>query len=308
MAQPQVLADMRDAVRSGNARRNIDEHRVRSNRRPAGDMLRQVAIDIDREATATSAPTPEEEAAIGEAIHQRLGQQMQILNAPRAERALTLLAEPVVRQTHRSGVQYRFYVIASDTLNAFSHAGGYVYITTGLLKFLKKDAEVQFVLGHEVAHIELGHVIRQWAHMKRAAQILGEQGPGMAAAVYQIFSAGYSQENEFECDQWSYRALAGRRPPEGRAAEADRNACANTLPTNSPPSGPNPARSPAPLRRRLAGTSARTRCGWSAYGGSRPKPERNGAAWSLCPRGTACVCSPKRSPKRLRWIRCGPSA
>ena len=58
-------------------------------------------------------------------------------------------------------------IIASDEVNAFAHLGGYVYLHKGMLDFAESDAELQFVLAHEIAHIELGHCARKVTYAAR---------------------------------------------------------------------------------------------------------------------------------------------
>jgi hypothetical protein len=53
---------------------------------------------------------------------------------------------------------YVFKVIKGDEVNAFSLAGGYIYIYEGCLKFAESDDEVAGVLAHEIAHVACRHV------------------------------------------------------------------------------------------------------------------------------------------------------
>lgn len=52
---------------------------------------------------------------------------------------------------------YLFIVAKSDEVNAFAVPGGFVFITTGMLKFLKDEDELIAILGHEMGHMELRH-------------------------------------------------------------------------------------------------------------------------------------------------------
>jgi len=52
---------------------------------------------------------------------------------------------------------YSFMLIRSDEVNAFAVPGGFVFITTGMLKFLKNEDELAAILGHEMGHMELRH-------------------------------------------------------------------------------------------------------------------------------------------------------
>lgn len=59
-----------------------------------------------------------------------------------------------VRQTYKG---YRFTVLDSDELNAFATPGGFVFITTGLLKQTQSEDELAGILAHEIAHVTLKH-------------------------------------------------------------------------------------------------------------------------------------------------------
>ena len=86
-------------------------------------------------------------------------------------------------------------------VNAFSHPGGYVYITRGLLEWISEDEDpaLQFVLAHEIFHVDRKH----------AFQCL--QDPGVKELPYGtlqlfypfIFPRGYYPETmDFDADAW----------------------------------------------------------------------------------------------------------
>ncbi|MFZ1322601.1 MAG: M48 family metallopeptidase [Ignavibacteria bacterium] len=57
---------------------------------------------------------------------------------------------------------YTFYVIQDDsTINAFCLPGGYIYVYTGLIKFLDNEAALAGVIGHEIAHAERRHMTQR---------------------------------------------------------------------------------------------------------------------------------------------------
>ena len=47
-----------------------------------------------------------------------------------------------------------------NVLNAFATPGGYIYVYTGLIKYLEKADDLAGVLGHEIAHADLRHTSR----------------------------------------------------------------------------------------------------------------------------------------------------
>lgn len=52
---------------------------------------------------------------------------------------------------------YSFMLVRSDEVNAFAVPGGFVFVTTGMLNFLKNEDELAAILGHEMGHMELRH-------------------------------------------------------------------------------------------------------------------------------------------------------
>lgn len=58
--------------------------------------------------------------------------------------------------TNRPKINYKFGIIDTIDINAFACPGGYVYVTTGLLKTVSDENELAGVLAHEIGHIEHG--------------------------------------------------------------------------------------------------------------------------------------------------------
>ncbi len=59
--------------------------------------------------------------------------------------------------TANAGQAYHFTTLNSATENAFSVAGGYVYITRQLMGLMGDEAELAFVLCHETGHVAADH-------------------------------------------------------------------------------------------------------------------------------------------------------
>lgn len=57
-----------------------------------------------------------------------------------------------------AGIEWRFYVLDSDVVNAFALPGGKVFVTRDLLSRFDNEAQVAAVLGHEMGHITARHV------------------------------------------------------------------------------------------------------------------------------------------------------
>ena len=74
--------------------------------------------------------------------------------------ALIRLKQVAARILSKNGIQgkYDFQVLASDTFNACSILGGHIRFYEGMLRdTTNNDAELAFVIAHEISHNELGH-------------------------------------------------------------------------------------------------------------------------------------------------------
>ncbi|MEK0439834.1 MAG: hypothetical protein RLZZ504_750 [Bacteroidota bacterium] len=59
---------------------------------------------------------------------------------------------------HKSDFPWRVRIINNDTIqNAFCTPGGYIYVYTGLMKYLESEDQLAGVMGHEMAHAEKRH-------------------------------------------------------------------------------------------------------------------------------------------------------
>lgn len=97
-----------------------------------------------------------------------------------------------------------------NTLNAFATPGGYIYIYTGLIKFLDSEDQLMGVMGHEMAHADRRHSTRQLTK-SLGVSILLDAALGERNAVEQIVGqlAGlkFSRSHESEADEYSVKYL-----------------------------------------------------------------------------------------------------
>ena len=181
-----------------------------------GQGLTKTADDVGQETLGLSLA---EEIRIGKDVNRQVVRQHKVASSPAATKRLRDLAKPLLAQVKREGISYTFTVLVSPEINAFSHLGGYVYVNQGLLNFAKSDAEVQFVVAHEIAHVELGHCRRGLTYTVRAGELAGDQGADLVQQAYHLISLGYSEEQEFDSDEWAFRHMLkiGRTPDEALA-------------------------------------------------------------------------------------------
>lgn len=111
---------------------------------------------------------------------------------------------------------YKVTLIDNDeVVNAFAAPGGYIYVYTGLLKYLDYEATLAGILAHEVAHAELRHATQRmtkaYGISVMLSLVLGED-PGMWKELAANFFSGLtllynSREDEYQADEYSFRYL-----------------------------------------------------------------------------------------------------
>lgn len=112
---------------------------------------------------------------------------------------------------HRADFQWRVRIIHEDsTLNAFCTPGGYIYVYTGILKFLESEDEFAGVLAHEIAHADKRHSTRQMTQMF-GVQMMLQIVAGNRELVKQVSGAliglKFSRNHETEADLFSVKYL-----------------------------------------------------------------------------------------------------
>lgn len=116
--------------------------------------------------------------------------------------------------TYRNEFPWEVKIIHDDkTLNAFCAPGGYIYVYTGLIKFLDSEDQLAGVMGHEIAHADLRHSTRQMSKamgLTMLTQILvGQKQEELQQLAIGIIGLSFSREHETEADMASVNYLCG---------------------------------------------------------------------------------------------------
>ncbi|RME94237.1 MAG: peptidase M48 [Bacteroidetes bacterium] len=101
-----------------------------------------------------------------------------------------------------------------ETLNAFATPGGYIYVYTGLIKFLDSEDELAGVMGHEIAHSAQRHSTQQMTKAYGLQILLGivtgRSDPGTIEQIaLGLASLSFSRQHESEADAYSVTYLCG---------------------------------------------------------------------------------------------------
>ena len=135
-------------------------------------------------------------------------------------RYVNLVGLSVAQQSIRGGeVAFRFGVLDTDDVNAFTAPGGYVFVTHGALARMQSEAELAGVLAHEVAHVDQQHVLESirrsavFLQIRDEAQLQGSRLDSIAAFGTTALFTGLSRGDEMEADSLGvlYAEAAGYR-------------------------------------------------------------------------------------------------
>ena len=118
--------------------------------------------------------------------------------------------------THDDMFDYKVHIIDADVLNAFAAPGGKMYFYTGLIKFLEKEDDLMGVMGHEIAHADQRHSVKQMVKNNGLqfllSAALGEDLSAVQTVLAQVASTGaalkFSRTDESEADAFSVDYLA----------------------------------------------------------------------------------------------------
>jgi beta-barrel assembly-enhancing protease len=170
--------------------------------------------------------TTQQELEMGAQYSAEINRQIPLVSDGSANSIINQMGDQIARAGQR-GINYTFYIVNSDQVNAFAVPGGYIYVNRGLITRTRNMAELAGVLAHEIGHVEHRHGAEQMERMQRAslgvnlAYILTGRQPTQAEGVLvnaagSAYFARHSREAENEADASAIpMLLAARIDPRG---------------------------------------------------------------------------------------------
>ncbi|HEX3655734.1 MAG TPA: M48 family metalloprotease [Pirellulales bacterium] len=153
--------------------------------------------------------SPAEERQWGQAFHDQILSENKIIRKPALTKRIERIAAPLLSARRRHAIDYTFTVIDSkiDSINAFSTVGGFIYLHSALIDFAQNDQELQFVIGHEIGHVDLGHCAQQLTYTARASELGTPVAGHVVGVLHQIITMPYSKDDEFAADAYGFKAV-----------------------------------------------------------------------------------------------------
>lgn len=156
-------------------------------------------------------PSTEEEIQLGREITGNLLGAAPLVADAALQRYVNRVGRWVASQSERASLPWRFGVIDSEDINAFSAPGGYVVITQGLYRRLANEAQLAGVLAHEISHVTRKHqlkVMQKQQLIGLGADLLGKRSGNQQQLIQkaigngaEIMARGLDKDAEYEADR-----------------------------------------------------------------------------------------------------------
>ena len=176
-----------------------------------------LAVGVAAPQTAR-AVSVEEEIRAGEQVRRQAEKEIgpALSSSDPMSRRVRQIGAQFARLSERRNIPYSYTVLRNDkVLNAFAAPGGPIFVTTKLVRATSNDAELAYVLGHETAHIDRRHIVKQVEKQQKlgvGAAILGAIFGRRVGAIGNIYgslqSLKYSRADENESDTVGVRMMA----------------------------------------------------------------------------------------------------
>jgi beta-barrel assembly-enhancing protease len=168
----------------------------------------------------------EDDAKLGKQLDDQIRtnpKEYPILNNPQIKQYVQSLVTDLVQSPEvkfRGTFPYTVEIINDDkTINAFCTPGGYIYVYTGLMKFVDNEATLAGVLGHEIGHAEGRHSTQRMTKaygLQMIASVVLGQNPSQVAVIGANLFSGLallknSRADETESDELSFKYLRSSR-------------------------------------------------------------------------------------------------
>lgn len=99
------------------------------------------------------------------------------------------IADKLLKKDKELRSKLRFYSLKSNSTNAFSTEQGIVFVTTGLISQVTSEAQIAFILAHEISHYKEHHVVESFSYRSKNRRQSIEQ------------MSVYSKDKELEADR-----------------------------------------------------------------------------------------------------------
>lgn len=165
--------------------------------------------------------TEEEEYYIGRAVAANILSRYKPCDDAALTRYLNLMGTAVAYSSDRPETYggYHFLALDSDEVNAMAAPGGFIFVTTGLVKLCKDEETLAAILAHEIGHVAARHGLQsiKKSRLVDAFKVIGAETAGrlnsaeltkltglfegvLGDVVETLVERGYDRKFEYEAD------------------------------------------------------------------------------------------------------------
>lgn len=105
--------------------------------------------------------TKDLEDEVGDMLWKSIRQTERVIGADSVRKPVEKLFAHLAEANHIDPDDIMLHIIEKDEVNAFAMPGNHMVIYTGLLAECKNEEQLAGVLGHELAHLKKGHVMKK---------------------------------------------------------------------------------------------------------------------------------------------------
>ena len=134
-------------------------------REAAGFAALGVAVALAISACGVS---QQQEVQLGQQESAQIQQQLPLVQDGVINQYVSALGNQISSKTSRADLQWQFYVVNTDVVNAFALPGGIIYVNRGVLERADKMDELAGVMAHEIEHVVRRHSVKQMEQMQGA--------------------------------------------------------------------------------------------------------------------------------------------
>ena len=160
----------------------------------------------------------QQEVQIGRQESAQIQQQLPMVQDAAINQYVTSLGNQIASHTSRADLQWQFYVVNTDVVNAFALPGGIIYVNRGIIERADRMNELAAVMGHEIEHVVRRHSVKQMEQVQGAnvgvalacvlTNVCNNQAAAAAinvggAAVF----ARFSRADEVQADEGGFHNL-----------------------------------------------------------------------------------------------------
>ena len=154
----------------------------------------------------------QQEISIGHEVERQLARNPGFVDDQEQLQYVKDIGLKLAHVSERPHLPWTYHILNDKSVNALAAPGGFVFVTRGLLGFVKSADELGFVLGHETTHIAHRHAVdlaEKSMELQFGAILITQILFGGNFTAYQLSRIGaaligaqYSRDKEFEADHF----------------------------------------------------------------------------------------------------------